>query len=158
MFLDSGDGIVFVGEFGPWYSEERREFHLPPTEAEKLLRGTIETYKKQDGRPLKEIFLHARSGIDKAEYEGFLQACPAGVKLIAIRVRQDRNGLRLFRYDDHPNVVKRGQHPVQRGIFWHRAISLMKFDDGRVKIPRNYSISQSKMSSNARILLSAEES
>ena len=21
VFLDSGDGIVFVGEFGPWYSE-----------------------------------------------------------------------------------------------------------------------------------------
>jgi hypothetical protein len=96
MFLDSGDGIVFVGEFGPWYSEERKEFHLPPAEAEKLLRGTIETYQKQDGRPLREIFLHARSGIDKEEYEGLLRACPAGVKLIAIRVRQDRDGLRLF--------------------------------------------------------------
>ncbi len=122
MFLDSGDGIVFVGEFGPWYSEERKEFHLPPTDAEKLLRGTIETYQKLDGRPLKEIFLHARSGIDKDEYEGFLKACPAGVNLIAIRVKQDRNGLRLFRYDEHPNVVKRGQHPVQRGVFWRRTL------------------------------------
>ena len=27
MFLDSGDGVVFVGEFGPWYSNERGEFH-----------------------------------------------------------------------------------------------------------------------------------
>lgn len=27
MFLDSGDGIVFVSDFSPWYSEERREFH-----------------------------------------------------------------------------------------------------------------------------------
>lgn len=44
MFLDSGDGIVFVGEFGPWYSEERKEFHLSAEAAEKLLRGTIETY------------------------------------------------------------------------------------------------------------------
>jgi hypothetical protein len=120
MFLDSGDGIVFVGEFGPWYSEERKEFHLPPADAEKLLRGTIETYQKQDGRPLKEIFLHARSGIDKEECEGFLRACPPGVKLIAVRVRQDRHGLRLYRYDEHPDVTKRGQHPVQRGVFWQR--------------------------------------
>ena len=32
MFLDSGDGVVFVGDFGPWYSAERHEFHLPPEE------------------------------------------------------------------------------------------------------------------------------
>ncbi len=120
MFLDSGDGVVFVGEFGPWYSEERKEFHLPPDKAENLLRGTIETYSKQDGRPLKEIFLHARSGIDKVEYEGFARACPAGVRLTAIRVRQDRQGLRLYRYDEHPNPVDRGKHPVLRGVFWKR--------------------------------------
>jgi len=120
MFLDSGDGIVFVGEFGPWYSAERKEFHLPPAAAEKLLRGTIETYQAQDGRPLREIFLHARSGIDKDEYEGFLKACPSGVGLTAIRVRKDRNGPRLYRYDEHPNVRRRGRHPIQRGIFWQR--------------------------------------
>ncbi|NMG49308.1 hypothetical protein GO613_14510 [Azoarcus communis] len=121
MFLDSGDGIVFVGEFGPWYSRKRGEFHLPPDKAEALLRGTIETYKQEDGRQLKEIFLHARSGIDPEEYEGFQRACPPGVKLVAIRVRQDRGGLRLYRYDEHPNVAKRGQHPVQRGVFWQRS-------------------------------------
>lgn len=121
MFLDSGDGVVFVGEFGPWYSSERGEFHLPPDKAAALLRGTIETYKQEDGRPLTEVFLHARSGIDPEEYEGFLRACPPGVRLVAIRVRQDRAGLRLYRYDEHPNVAKRGQHPVQRGVFWQRS-------------------------------------
>jgi hypothetical protein len=120
MFLDSGDGVVFIGEFGPWYSKERGEFHLPPEKAEALLRGTIETYKQEDGRPLKEIFLHARSGIDLGEYKGFLRACPPDVNLVAIRVRQDQGGLRLYRYDDHQNVAKRGQHPVQRGVFWQR--------------------------------------
>lgn len=121
LFLDSGDGVVFVGEFGPWYSEESREFHLPPDQAEKLLRGVIETYRKQDGRPLTEIFLHARSGIDKAEYGGFLRACPQGVRLVAIRVRQDRGGARLFRHDDHPKVSRRGLHPVLRGTFWQQS-------------------------------------
>ena len=59
----------------PWYSAERHEFHLPPEKAKALLPGTIETYQEQDGRPLKEILLHARSGIGKEEYKGFLQAC-----------------------------------------------------------------------------------
>ena len=120
MFLDSGDGIVFVGDFGPWYSEESREFHLSRQAAEKLLRGTIETYQKMDGRPLTEIFLHARSGVDIEEYQGFLRACPAGVKLVAIRVRQDRGGPRLYRYDEHPEVTQRGKYPVLRGVFWQR--------------------------------------
>jgi hypothetical protein len=120
MFLDSGDGIVFVGEFGPWYSEERREFHLHPDAAERLLRGTIETYQQQDGRPLREIFLHSRSGIDSAEFEGFRKACPPEVKLIGIRVRKDRTGPRLFRYDDNPEPTRRGKHPVLRGTFWQR--------------------------------------
>jgi hypothetical protein len=120
MFLDSGDGIVFVGDFGPWYSEESKEFHLSSEAAEKLLRGTIATYQKMDGRPLTEIFLHARSGIDAVEYQGFLKACPPGVKLIAIRVRQDRSGPRLYRYDEHPEVSRRGMHPILRGVFWQR--------------------------------------
>jgi hypothetical protein len=86
-----------------------------------LLRGTIQTYEKQDGRPLKEIFLHAHSGIDAEEYAGFARACPSGVKLVGVRVRQDRAGLRLYRHDEHPNVSKRGQHPVQRGVLWQRS-------------------------------------
>lgn len=120
MFLDSGDGIVFVGEFGPWYSEEREEFHLTRDAARLLLQGAIETYVKQEGRPLKEIFLHARSGFDREEFAGFLDACPLGVQLVGIRVRQDRFGLRLFRHDDHPDVTRRGMHPVLRGMFWQR--------------------------------------
>jgi hypothetical protein len=120
MFLDSGDGIVFVGEFGPWYSEERKEFHLNAKAAEALLRGTIETYQKQDGRPLCEIFLHARSGISREEFEGFSRACPSGAQIVGIRVRQDRSGPRLFRHDEHPQPARRGKHPVLRGTFWQR--------------------------------------
>lgn len=120
LFLDDGDGIVFVGEFGPWYSEKFKEFHLTAAAAESLLRGTIETYQKQDGRPLREIFLHSRSGINREEYEGFVRACPEGVKVVGIRVRLDRSAPRLFRYDDHPEVTRRGMHPVLRGTFWQR--------------------------------------
>ena len=120
MFLDSGDGIVFVGEFGPWYSEESKEFHLTKEAAKELLAGTIAAYKQQDGRELKEVFLHSRSGISREEFEGFSEACPAGVKLVGIRVRKDRLAPRLFRHDDNPVAGKRGRHPVLRGLFWQR--------------------------------------
>jgi hypothetical protein len=120
MFLDSGDGIVFVGEFGPWYSEERKEFHLTREAARNLLTGTIETYRKQDGRQLNEIFLHARSGLNAEEFAGFEEACPRGVNLVGIRVRKDLLGARLFRHDDHPDASRRGKHPVLRGTFWQR--------------------------------------
>ncbi|MEQ1828339.1 MAG: hypothetical protein ABL921_20430 [Pirellula sp.] len=120
MFLDSGDGIVFVGDFGPWYSEEKKEFHLTKAAACELLKGVIATYMQQDGRELKEIFLHARSGLEKDEFEGFCQACPPGVKLVGVRVRKDRFGPRLFRHDDHPEVSRRGMQPVLRGTFWKR--------------------------------------
>jgi len=120
MFLDSGDGIVFVGEFGPWFSANNGEFHLPPEKAEALLRGTVTTYNQMDGRPLKEVFLHTHSGITYDEYRGFQRALPAGVKLVAIRVRQERGGMRLYRHDEHPEPGQRGKHPVQRGVFWQR--------------------------------------
>lgn len=120
MFLDSGDGLIFVGEFGPWYSEDKREFHLTPKKAEELLAGTLETYEGQGGKPLREIFLHSRSGIERDEFEGFRSACPSGTKIVGIRVRPDTSGVRLFRHDDHPKVGLRGKYPVLRGVFWQR--------------------------------------
>ena len=120
LFMDSGDGLVFVGEFGPWYSEAKKEFHLSSEAAQALLSGALKTYAAQDGRPLQEVFIHARSGLDDVEFSGFQKACPAGINLVGIRVRKDRMGPRLFRHDQHPNVSSRGKYPVLRGVFWQR--------------------------------------
>lgn len=120
LFLDDGDGMVFVGEFGPWYSEERNEFHLNKAAASRLLKGVLETYDALDGPQLKEVFLHARSGLNREEFSGFREACPDNVNLVGIRVRKDRRGPRLFRHDDHPKAGERGKHPVMRGTFWKR--------------------------------------
>ncbi|HTU47502.1 MAG TPA: hypothetical protein VMF91_20735 [Bryobacteraceae bacterium] len=109
MFLDTGDGIVFKGEFGPWYSPEEKECHLDRESARKLLAGALETYRDQGGKELKEIFLHSRSTIDKEEFEGYKAACPPGVKIVGVRVRTDHRGLKLFRV---------GDWPVLRGTFW----------------------------------------
>ena len=109
MFLDSGDGIVFRGEFGPWYSPQRRECHLSREAARELLTGVLETYQQLDGRRLSKVFLHSRSTIDEEEFKGYRDACPSGVKVVAVRVRQDHGGVKLFRA---------GNYPVMRGTLW----------------------------------------
>lgn len=108
MFLDDGDGIVFIGETGPWYSPEKKEFHLSFDSAQKLLTGVIETYRRQGGKPLREIFLHSHSGINGEEFGGFRKACPPEITLFGVRVRRDRSDVRLFRT---------GNYPVLRGTY-----------------------------------------
>lgn len=109
MFLDSGDGVVFLGRSGAWYSPERRQFHLSEEAAEELLAGVLKEYDTLDGQPLTEIFLHCRSGVWEEEFRGYQKACPKGVNLIAIRVKKEFEGLKLFRD---------GEYPVIRGTFW----------------------------------------
>ena len=109
MFLDTGDGIVFMGEYGPWYSPERNDFHLARSAARRLLEGVLGTYEQLEGKPLTEVFLHSRSGLDLEELAGFSDACASDVKLVGVRVRQERNDVRLFR---------EGSYPVLRGTFW----------------------------------------
>ena len=104
MFLDSGDGVVFLGDYGPWYSPENNQFHLSSDAAKKLLAGTLKTYEDLEGKPLKEIFLHSRSAISKEEFEGYESACPSGVKLVGIRVQKDFRGLRMYRESTRPVI------------------------------------------------------
>ncbi|MHA2216996.1 MAG: hypothetical protein ACXACY_13730 [Candidatus Hodarchaeales archaeon] len=109
MFLDTGDGIVFLGDDKPIYSPLNRQFALSSIAAEKLLRGVLDTYKTLDGRALKEIFIHCRSEINKEQWAGYQKACPDNVKMVGIRIRPERNGPRLYRI---------GSRPVLRGTFW----------------------------------------
>jgi hypothetical protein len=109
MFLDTGDGIVFLGKFGPWYSTEDHQFHLDKAVARNLLEGVLKTYSEREGKPLTEIFLHSRSSIGIEEFEGYQEACPKDVNLTGIRVRLDNDKTRLFRL---------GEMPLLRGTFW----------------------------------------
>lgn len=109
LFLNSGDGIVFRGRMGPWYSPRDRQFHLDRRAAQEVLEGTLRTYREQEGKPLTEVFLHSRSEISDEEFAGYRAACPKHVKLVGVRVRTERSGPRLFR---------NGAMPVQRGSFW----------------------------------------
>jgi hypothetical protein len=108
MFLNTGDGIVFLGEYGPWYSPKDGQFHLSEEKGFSLLDGILKTYRELGGKELTEIFLHCRSDINANEFAGYQRACPAGVKLVGVRVRPDRFGFRMFR---------NGKMPVMRGTF-----------------------------------------
>lgn len=107
MFLKDGDGIVFKGEEGKWYSPKDKTFHLTEQAAESLLKGTIQSYKSLGGKPLTEIFLHCQSPINEEEYKGFKKACPKGVKLVIIKVKINSK-VKLFR---------KGTRPILRGSF-----------------------------------------
>jgi len=109
MFLDDGDGVVFLGEEGTWQSAKKGDYHLSKSAARNLLDGVLRTYAEQKGKPLKEIFLHSRSSVNDMEYEGYLEACPPDAKLTCIRVASERLGLRVYRP---------GTWPVLRGTFW----------------------------------------
>jgi hypothetical protein len=109
MFLNDGDGVVFLGDEGRWYSERKGEYHLDKDSARRLLSGVLSTYQSLHGKKLTEIFLHCRSTVNEEEFEGYQAACPDGVKFVAIRVAPERLGLRLYRA---------GTRPVLRGTFW----------------------------------------
>lgn len=108
MFLDSGDGIVFLGEKGPWYSPEKKQFYLDKNAAYNLLSGILKTYSDLEGGELKELFIHCRSRINKEAFEGYKEACPKGVKLVGVRVKKEKYDFRLYRP---------GKMPVIRGSF-----------------------------------------
>jgi hypothetical protein len=98
MFLEDGNGMVFKGALGPWYSEDRRECHLDQNEARKLLQRAIKSYADDHGKhPPQEIFIHGSAHFDENEWAGFVEAAQkAGTKVTGIRIRRVYGGLRLF--------------------------------------------------------------
>ena len=106
MFLNSGSGVVFRGALGPWYSEQKREFHLDRTAAADLVNQVLEAYKKDHKDPPNELFIHGRQRFSEDEWAGFRSAVPNETRLVGVRIRPSQD-LRLFR----PNVAV----PVLRG-------------------------------------------
>jgi len=107
MFLDSGDGMVFRGNIGPWYNPVSKEFHIGKKDAFELLTLSLEAFKAKSDRNEypKEIFIHAKTYFDEEEWLGFEEASQGKSKIIGVRIRDD-NSFKLYR--DFSYCVPRG--------------------------------------------------
>ncbi len=77
MFLGTGDGVVFKGAVGPWYSEETGECHLSKDSAAAIARMVVESYvQRHDQQFPSELFIHAQHRFNDDEWEGFQELCP----------------------------------------------------------------------------------
>ena len=101
MFLDSGDGLVFRGAVGPWYSEARKEFHLSREKAADLMSLVLDSYKDNHGAAPTELFIHGRKRFENAEWEGFQSVVPDGTNLVGVRIAPSRE-IKLYTPRDMP--------------------------------------------------------
>lgn len=98
MFLEDGNGMVFKGALGPWYSYDLRECHLDREEARKLLAKAIQSYADEhDKRVPQETFVHGSVRFSDDEWAGFEDAAKqANTKVVGVRIRRLSGGLKLF--------------------------------------------------------------
>jgi hypothetical protein len=109
MFLDSGDGVVFRGAAGPWYSEDTKTFNLPRDQARKLLSMVISAYENgHNGKAPTEVFVHGKKRFSDEEWQGFNEALPQNSKVVCVRIGQNSR-LKLFRM---------GDTNIPRGLAW----------------------------------------
>jgi hypothetical protein len=118
MFLDSGDGLVFKGAMGPWYSNETKEFHLPRHEAQSLMSHLLQAYYEEHKREPLELFIHGRTRFSDEEWMGFRDAVPAHINLVGVRITRSQE-MKLFASGRLPvlrgSCVKLG---AQRALLW----------------------------------------
>lgn len=104
MFLSDGDGVVFRGALGPWYSPETKQYHLDRPSARSLIGMVGEEHRRLHGKPPTELFIHARSAFAHEEWKGFEQGCPSGTRLAGVQIRDARDDLKLFRTGEYPVI------------------------------------------------------
>ncbi len=105
LFLDSGEGLVFKGAMGPWYSNETKQFHLPKEEAKSLMERVLSAYKEIHGIFPSEVFVHGRTRFSRDETTGFEEAGFGKSKVTGVRITRTSE-VKLFSSGDMP--VKRG--------------------------------------------------
>jgi hypothetical protein len=124
MFLDSGDGVVFKGNNGPWYSGKRGEYHIDESSAKQLIAKAIATYRNKhpEKRAPKELFVHAKTKFSDTEWRGFVEAAGTETSVVAVQI-QEEFSLKLFRPEKH--AVLRGTALAvdeRLGYLWTRGL------------------------------------
>ena len=103
MFLSEGDGVVFRGANGPWYTENK-EFHLSRDAAKNLINRVLDTYKGKFGAYPKELFIHGKTKFSQDEWDAFSEAAPPETNIVAVRIRPTMGDVKLFRDGDYPCI------------------------------------------------------
>ncbi|MDR1561502.1 MAG: hypothetical protein LBS54_00245 [Dysgonamonadaceae bacterium] len=98
MFLDSGDGMVFRGNIGPWRSEDEKTYHLNAKSAQELIEIAVEAYKDNTGVFPKELFIHGKAHFSDEEWAGFSQAISrcTDTNLVGVTINEI-DGFRLYK-------------------------------------------------------------
>ena len=120
MFLDSGDGVVFRGNVGPWYNPVDGDYHLDRKAAANLVGLAMDTYKANKGKMPSELFLHGRVEFNNDEWRGFKDAVDEDTNLVGVKIRES-NDLKLFRKAKMP--VLRGTayiHSKRKAYLWSK--------------------------------------
>jgi len=102
MFLDSGDGVVFRGNMGPWYNPRTKEYHLHESDAAELLANSLEAFQERSdnrGYP-EEVFIHAKTPFNDEEWRGFSSAAEGKTNLVGVWIRPD-SGCKIYRDDTY---------------------------------------------------------
>lgn len=118
MFLDSGDGMVFRGNVGPWWNPKSGEFHLSEQDAFEIISQSLESYFSRFNSYPKEIFIHAKTYFDDAEWSGFEEAVKGKSQIIGIRIREN-SAFKLYRNFSY--CVPRGtmlQYDDMKALLW----------------------------------------
>lgn len=114
MFLDSGDGMVFRGNVGPWKGIDEKTYHLNAASAKELIEVALTSYREKTGVLPKELFIHGRTRFTNEEWTGFNQAidaCGGDTNLVGVTIN-DSDGFRLYK-DNHSAKFKYG---IMRGL------------------------------------------
>ena len=96
MFLDSGDGLVFKGTGGPWYSEATNSYHLSESAARTLVQRAVASYVERTGAPPRELFIHGKARFDDDEWRGLTSGAPSTTDVVGVRIRHAED-LRVYR-------------------------------------------------------------
>jgi len=122
MFMDSGDGVVFRGAVGPWFHEKRGDFHLDKKSAKEIVSMCIEAYRKQNGKPPKELFLHGQISLHDEEWSGFMEGAGSDTRVVGVQIRPSA-AIKLFRPGDHP-VLRGTAYLVNEksGFLWTKGM------------------------------------
>ena len=113
MFLDSGDGVVFRGNIGPWISKDEKTFHLDRESAKALLKIAVDSYYDKHKKYPKELFIHGRTSFSDEEWIGFTEAVSHSpqTKLVGITIKEN-SSFRILKDNGDP----KSQYGVLRGL------------------------------------------